>query len=107
MRGVFLAVLVIHGALHLLGFAKGVGLAELTQLTRPISKGAGFLWLVAALAMFATAAFYFRRSPSWWVLGLCAVALSQALVLSTWGDAKFGTVGNLLIVLVVAWGFAS
>jgi hypothetical protein len=36
-------LLVIHGLLHLMGFLKAFGLAELPQLTGPISQPLGLL----------------------------------------------------------------
>ena len=38
-------VLIIHGLIHLLGFAKAFRFAELPQLTQPISPLVGVLWL--------------------------------------------------------------
>ena len=38
MTTIFAIVLVVHGVIHLLGFAKAFGLAELPQLTQPISS---------------------------------------------------------------------
>ncbi len=49
MRVVLAAVLVIHGAIHLMGVAKAFGLAELPQLKQPISTPMGAGWGVAAL----------------------------------------------------------
>jgi NADH-quinone oxidoreductase subunit A len=103
--GVF-ALLLIHGAIHLMGFAKAFGFAALPRLSRPISRGMGIMWLVAALLFLVTAVLFGAGARVWWPAGLAAVLLSQAVIFSAWSDAKFGTIANLLIALAV-YGFAS
>lgn len=102
MRVVFAVVLLLHALLHGLGFAKGFGLASLSQLTTPISRAMGVLWLVAGLAMVATA-----LAPWRWlyVVGALAIVLSQVAISSAWSDARFGTVPNLLALVAVALSF--
>ena len=46
-------VVVVHGFIHLLGAAKGLGWAEETQLVEPISTGLGVAWLAAAVVTIA------------------------------------------------------
>ena len=41
MRSVLAVLLVLHGLIHLLGFAKAFGFAELNQLKEPISRSMG------------------------------------------------------------------
>ena len=48
-------VLVVHGLIHLLGFARAFGLADLPQLTQPISPLFGTLWLIATFLFLAAA----------------------------------------------------
>jgi hypothetical protein len=43
----------------------------------------------------------------WWAIGILALLASQAVVLSSWSDARFGTVANVLIFVAVILGFAS
>ena len=47
VRWVVGLVVVVHGSIHFLGAAKGLGWAEVTQLTEPISAGLGAAWLAA------------------------------------------------------------
>ncbi|MBK9797900.1 MAG: hypothetical protein IPP58_15740 [Holophagaceae bacterium] len=107
IRSVFIVVLALHGLIHLMGFAKAFGHAELAQLTRPISKGMGALWLLAALLLLATsgAAWFWPRG--WWILGALALLVSQGVIAASWSDAKFGTVANGLLLVGVLYGFAS
>lgn len=107
MRWLLLALLVVHGLIHFLGFTKAFGLYEPPQLTQDISRPWGIAWLLAGGAMLATAVLLALSGRAWWVVGLGAVALSQAVLLSSWEDAKFGTVANLLILVGVLYGFAS
>lgn len=104
MRFLLVGLLALHGLIHLMGFAKAFDLARIDALKAPIGRGAGVLWLLAALLLVAAAALVLGRVEAWWVPALAGVALSQALILSAWGDAKFGTVANvlLLVPLVVA-----
>ena len=67
----------------------------------------GILWLVAAglLVAAATAAVAWPRG--WWMLGALALLASQGAIISAWHDARFGTIANLVLLLGVAYAFAS
>ena len=41
MRWIVAVLLAVHGLIHLMGFAKAFGYAELPQLTQPISREMG------------------------------------------------------------------
>jgi hypothetical protein len=107
MKWFFFGLIVVHALIHAIGFAKGVGLGKLEQLTQPISKGMGLLWLAAALTMLTTGLLQQLGLRSWWLSGVVALLLSQTAIVSAWGDAKFGTVANVLIMVGVVYGFAS
>jgi len=107
MRWVFFLLVVVHGLIHLMGFAKAFGLAELPQLSGPITRAMGVAWLAAGLLLLTTAVLFIHLPRIWWIVGLAAVVLSQYLVISSWAGAKAGTVANLLILVVVIYGFAS
>ncbi len=102
---IFAVVLVVHGLVHLLGFVKAFGLADLPQLTQPIWHALGIAWLIAALLFLATAAALFAWPRRWWVIGACAVAVSTILIGTAWSDARFGTVGNVIAAIGVLFGF--
>lgn len=106
-RGLVLIVLVLHGLIHFMGFAKAFGMADLAQLTQPISRGMGLVWLAAGLAMLAAGIHLMVAPRSWWITGLVAVVLSQAVILTAWQDARFGTVANLVILAAVLYGVLS
>lgn len=102
MKYALVILLVLHGAIHLLGFVKGAGLAEVPQLHRAISTGAGILWLAVAVGFVVTAVLLLVGSRHWWIAGLPAVLGSQALIVASWSDAKFGTIPNLVVAVPLA-----
>ena len=55
MKTAFTILLVVHALIHALGFVKAFGLAQLPQLTLPISRPLGVLWLGAGRAMLGAA----------------------------------------------------
>ena len=99
MKTSFTALLVLHGAIHLLGFAKAFGLADISQLTGHMSRPLGALWLIAALTFFLAAWLFSQKSADWSIAALPAVMLSQTLIMTCWADAKFGTIANLIVVV--------
>ena len=100
-------VLVAHGFIHFLGTAKGLRWADVTQLVEPISTTLGVAWLTAAVVMIATGALLLARVRWWWVVGAMAAVVSQSVILSSWNDAKAGTIVNVLLLVAVVYGFAS
>jgi hypothetical protein len=106
MKWMLVTLLVIHGAVHLMGPAKAFGIAALPELG-PITRSAGLAWLGAAIAMFATAALLVSSPRLWWMGGVAAVLASQAVIFGHWSDAKLGTIGNLVLLGAIVYGFAS
>jgi hypothetical protein len=98
MRYFLFFVLLLHGLIHLLGFAKAFSLAPVEQLQLPISKSSGLLWLIASLLLVLTAILQFRDSSSWPLWAFGAIVISQFLILLSWQDAKWGTIANLIIL---------
>ncbi|MBK7829326.1 DUF6544 family protein [Nannocystis sp.] len=102
-------LLVVHGAIHLLGFLKAWGLAALPQMRGrtivPLGATAthvvGLLWLLAAVILLATAALRIANIEGWWIAGAVGLVVSQALVILAWPDAKAGTVANMILLVPV------
>ncbi len=106
IRIAFIVLLLIHGFIHFLGFAKGFRLAEIDQLSIPINKQNGIFWLVAGF-MFILATFaYFFAKEWWWIPATAAIVFSQILIILYWNDAKYGTILNIIILLFAIVGFA-
>lgn len=101
MKTGFLILVLAHGFLHLLGFVKAFEFKPLPQLILPISKPLGLIWLAAAIAIVVYAALFFLQHRTAWVVGFLAIGLSQTLIIMNWQDARFGTIPNVVILLVV------
>ncbi|MCB9266949.1 MAG: hypothetical protein H6558_18115 [Lewinellaceae bacterium] len=107
LRYLFAFIVFLHGLIHLLGFVKAFHLSEVSQLTQEISRPAGLLWLAAAILFLATGAFYLSGNERLWpLLAFVAIVLSQVLIFLTWQDAKFGTIANVIILLVAIPAYA-
>lgn len=100
-------VLVGHGLIHLLGAAKGLGWAEVATLTEPIQPMIGVAWLLVAIVMVATGVLLAARKQRWWVAGVIGILVSQAVILTSWSDAKVGTLANLLLFAALGYAFVA
>ena len=107
MTVLFAVLLVVHGLLHLMGAAEAFRLAELPLLTQQISRPMGLLWLLAAALLVATAACLFTWPRWWWIVGAGAVIVSQVAIVSSWGDARYGSLANVIVIVGVVFGFLS
>jgi hypothetical protein len=107
MRLLFALIVLFHGLIHLMGFAKAFHLAEVPQLGGSFSKSAGVLWLLTALLFAASMFLFFLKKDEWWMLAAAAVLLSQILIFTQWNDAKFGTIANLIALAGVATGYGA
>ncbi|MBK8555944.1 MAG: hypothetical protein IPL65_09330 [Lewinellaceae bacterium] len=99
LRIIIAFILLMHGLIHLMGFAKAYGYAALSQLTQPIAKPAGLLWLLTTLLLSVAALLMWQQHPYWWVLAFPGILFSQILIISHWTDARFGTVANIIGLL--------
>lgn len=107
MRAFFLVVVALHALIHILGFFKAFGIREIEELTLPISKPLGAVWLLAAALLLVYGVLYQLHSKPAWIVGLVGVEISQILVLYFWKDAQFGTLPNLLILVVLIFSYAN
>lgn len=90
-------LLVVHGAIHLLGVARAFELAPV-PLARAMAPAEGLAWGAAAL-LFAAAAGACVLAPRWWwAPALAGVVVSQALIVGAWSDARWGTLANLIVL---------
>ena len=99
-------MLLVHGLIHFMGFAKAYGYGNITQLTKYISKTNGSLWLFVTILFVVATVLFLLKKESWTYIAITAVVISQILIISNWGDAKFGSITNIIILLVAiaAWG---
>lgn len=108
LRWVVVAIVVVHGLIHLLGAAKGLGWADVPQLKQPVSHLGGVCWLAASVLLIVTGLLIAANSPSWWwLVAAVAVIVSQVMIITSWSDAKAGTLANVIVLLAAVYGFAS
>ncbi len=107
MKIFFAVFLVVHGLIHLIGTAKAFGVADIPQLTQQIARPLGILWLLAAALFLLAAMLLFTWPQRWWVVGAVAVVVSQVVILTSWSDARYGTIANIVALVGVALGFLS
>lgn len=104
-KAALLFILFLHGFIHLMGFIRAFQLAEIQQLHAPISRVNGAFWLLAAVLFVSAGIALLLKSPFWFVLAFVGVLISQVLIIGVWGDARFGTVANLLILVGAIAGY--
>lgn len=97
---IFSGLILIHGLIHLLGFVKAFGWVHVEQLSKDISKPSGMLWLTCAVLFIAVMMLYFSHHHSWAFLAVIAILISQSLIILSWSDAKFGTIANVVILIM-------
>lgn len=111
LKVTFIVVMLLHGLIHMMGFAKGFGFSEIEALKIPISKSQGTFWGLATLAIVGAVIGYAVNYPFWWVIVMPGVVISQAVIITSWGNAKFGTIPNVLLLIMAIiggaeWNFA-
>lgn len=110
MRWLLVALLALHGLIHLIGSSAAwggaiVGLTSvpLIPLAGAALRLAGAAWLLAALLLVVAAlGLAFRRA--WWpIAAFVGVVVSQVLIILWWRDAQAGTLPNLVILAAAIW----
>jgi hypothetical protein len=107
MKYIFAVIILIHGLIHFMGFAKAFGYGNITQLTKEISKPAGSLWFVTAILFAVAIILLLLKKESWPMVVIAAAIISQILIITVWKDAKFGTAANVLALFVAISSRAS
>ena len=107
MKYVFAFIVLVHGLIHLMGFSKAFGVGQITSLTRDISKQTGAIWLLAALLLLIAGTGYLFKKEWWPVVAAFGVVVSQILIILSWQDAKFGTIANVIILMMAMTSRAS
>jgi len=107
MKYLFTVLLFLHGIIHLLGFVKAFKLAPVDQLKSPVSRSSGFFWLLTSLFFIVSGIAFLCNVQGWYLSAFIAVIISTILIIPSWKDAKFGTIPNLIILMVIIIDFAS
>ncbi len=100
-------LLLIHGAIHLIGLVHAFQWWPLAMMTKPIARGVGVVWGLAAVLMVVPAILILVHDRRWWMIAAMAIAVSQIVIIRQWHDARFGTIANVLVLLAVISGAAS
>ena len=103
----FVFIMLIHGLIHFMGFAKAYNYGNITQITKDISKPNGLLWLLVAILFVAATVFFLLKKESWPYIAVVAAVISQILIITVWKDAKFGTIANVMVMFVAIGAFSS
>lgn len=105
MKYVFSLLIVFHGLVHFMGFAKAFNMGELEELTKEVTKPMGTLWFFTGVLFIISSIFYLLKRDFWPIMAIMAVVVSQILVFIFWKDAKFGSIANAIILImgILAW----
>lgn len=69
-------------------------------------KVIGILWFLACLLLLLSAWTYYFGKDWFWITGLTALITSQALVILYWPEAKWGTIINFFLLIIVIFSAA-
>ncbi|HOF19888.1 MAG TPA: hypothetical protein PLO24_01405 [Bacteroidales bacterium] len=105
MRIAFFLIILIHALIHLLGFLKGFEIKEIKEITSPVSRTMGVIWLTSFFLMLVFGILFLLNYGYSWIPGFIAALISQILVILFWSDARFGTIPNILILAVSLFSF--
>jgi len=100
MKLLFSFLIILHGAIHLLGFLKAFEISDLPQFTYNFSKLSGLFWLVAAVLLFISGIGFIKKESWWSWLAMISIVISTVLIITVWKDAKFGMIANSIILMV-------
>ena len=105
MRIALFILAILHGLIHLLGFVKAFGFAEVKAMTAHVSKPIGMLWAAAAALLLVYGTLHMTNYKFAWLAGLVAAVVSQVLIFMFWSEAKFGTIPNVVILVASTASF--
>ena len=104
LKYTFIFISLFHGIIHFMGFTKAFDYGTWPLLLRDVSKPLGILWFVAGFLFILATALYLLKKDSWVYMAVAALVLSQLLIINNWQEAKFGTAGNLIILIFAVLG---
>jgi hypothetical protein len=107
MKIALVVLIALHGLIHLLGFAKAFGLGSASQLKHDITKIDGVLWFTSTALLILTAYLLLMNIEWWWIVSVIAIVSSQTLIVTYWLDARFGTIANVIIMLITVVGYGT
>ncbi len=106
MRVAFIIFLGLHSIIHLIGFIKAYGLADVSALMVTVSRSMGLAWLMTSLLFLVSGILYTAKYNFWWLAGFVAVVISQVIIIIFWKAAWAGTFANIIILMVAVAAYA-
>lgn len=100
LKTIFVVLIFIHSLIHFMGFLKAFDFANISAITKEISKPVGILWLIAGVLLLTFLLMYIFKKDIWVYVAIAAMVISQTLILFHWHDTKFGSIANIIIFLV-------
>jgi uncharacterized membrane protein len=107
LKIIFIFIILIHGLIHFMGFAKAYNYGNITQITKDISKPNGLVWFLIAILFVLATLLLLLKKESWLYIAIVAAIISQILIISVWKDAKFGTIVNIIVLVVAIISYAT
>ena len=107
MKFIISIFMFLHGAIHLMGFVKGFKIARISTLQTEISEISGIFWLISFLLLAISAVTFAFDKQTWFYLALPAIIVSSLLIISTWSDARYGMIPNVIILILASVAFSS
>jgi len=113
MRYAIVALLVIHGVIHVMGFAGTLGLAQFEGASRTPTnlvtadvgsttlKVLGAVWMLALVTFLFAATLLLMDNASWRPVALAAALISMVPVALWWENAPMGALANAVVVAAV------
>jgi len=106
------SLLVLHAFLHLIGFSQEWNLGPMNKFkhsyswlnTPSVKKIMGVGWFTACVSLLATAYLYFTdQNDLFRIVGVISLSLSQPLIVVYWSEARYGTVVNWILLLMIVF----
>lgn len=98
-------ILLVHGLLHILGFATSFDLITPRKKWLTVTKShqiiAGISWLITGLLFILAAVLFYLKWEFYWLILLPAFIFSQILIVQYWSLDKYGTVINMIVLAVI------
>lgn len=104
LKYTFIFITLFHGFIHFMVFSKAFDYGTWPLLIRDISKPLGIFWFVAGFLFILAVSLYILKKDSWVYVALAALILSQILIINNWQEARYGTIANVIILLVSILG---
>jgi hypothetical protein len=107
MKIFLVALLFLHGVIHLMGYLGSIGVKTSPTLPLAISKVPGYFWLSVALVFVITSVLLIANMQFWTWLTIVGITISQVLIIMQWKEAKAGTLVNVILLVTALIAIAN